>query len=214
MKAALTNLLHGLMVACCSVALHCDAATGDVDLSFDPVGHGQHCFFDCRAVRWENCCWRDFTTVKGLVRNRIARLNADGSVDATFNPARVAGGIGDPTVQSVAVLSDGKVLLGGGLTEVAGLKRVGVARLNADGSLDTAFNPNLGIGGTVFSLAGQPAGKVLIGGIFETVDGIAQGRLRGSTSMAADTSFDPGTGSLKPFCRWRCKPWQGRGGNS
>ncbi|MGD9579454.1 MAG: delta-60 repeat domain-containing protein, partial [Syntrophorhabdus sp.] len=44
-------------------------------------------------------------------------------------------------VYSIAVQPDGKVLVGGGFTTIGGGTRNYIARLNADGSLDTGFNP-------------------------------------------------------------------------
>ena len=77
-----------------------------------------------------------FTTIGGVTRNRIARLNADGSLDTEFNPN--ANGY----VYSIVPQADGKILIGGIFTTVGGVTRNRIARLNADGSLDTAFNPN------------------------------------------------------------------------
>ena len=47
--------------------------------------------------------------------------------------------------RSVAVQPDGKVLIGGDFTTVNGTNRNGIARLNADGSLDSSFNPGTGV---------------------------------------------------------------------
>ena len=101
------------------------------------------------------------------VMNNIARLNSDGSLDATFNP----GAGPNDAVRSMVLQADGKVLIGGDFTYVAqtGYIRNHVARLNADGSLDTSFTPNIGAGGPVIAVARQPDGKVLIGGIFSMV---------------------------------------------
>jgi uncharacterized delta-60 repeat protein len=82
----------------------------------------------------------EFTTVNGVSRNFVARLNADGSLDTTF----LSGLAGpDDSVQSLAVQSDGHVLIGGFFTTVGGVSRNNVARLNADGSLDTTFQNGL-----------------------------------------------------------------------
>ena len=93
----------------------------------------------------------------------IARLNADGSVDASFNPDA------NGAVNSLAVQPDGKVLVGGFFTTIGGQTRNNIARLNADGSADASFNPVAD--NTVISLAVQPDGKVLVGGNFTTVGG-------------------------------------------
>ncbi len=101
------------------------------------------------------------------VMNNIARLNSDGSLDATFTP----GAGPNDAVRSMVLQADGKVLIGGDFTYVAqpGYIRNHVARLNADGSLDTSFTPNTGAGGPVIVVARQPDGKVLIGGMFSMV---------------------------------------------
>ena len=67
---------------------------------------------------------------------------------------------------ALAVQADGKVLIGGNFTQINGTGRNFIARLNADGSLDTGFNPGTGANGDVTAVAVQPDGKVLIGGAF------------------------------------------------
>jgi hypothetical protein len=88
-------------------------------------------------------------------------------------------------VYSLAVQTDGKVLIGGSFFLVAGTPRGRVARLNADGSLDTGFDTSTGASGGVYSVVAQSDGKVLIGGGFQQVDGIDRkrvARLNGATS--------------------------------
>ena len=101
-----------------------------------------------------------FTTVNGTARNGIARLNADGSLDTSFDPGTGA----DNFVQALAQQADGKVLIGGSFNDINGTARNGIARLNADGSLDTGFDPGTGANNIVFALAQQADGKVMIGG--------------------------------------------------
>ena len=54
-----------------------------------------------------------------------------------------------------------------------GISRKGVAVLNPDGSLDTGFDPGLGSNGLVYSVVVQSDGKVLVGGTFTSVNGVA-----------------------------------------
>src|SRR5437868_11146193 len=81
------------------------------------------------------------------------------------------------TVRVVVVQSDGKILLGGDFTTLAPnggktVTRNHIARLNPDGTLDTAFNPSAtGINTTVNAIAVQTDGKVLVGGNFNAVGG-------------------------------------------
>jgi hypothetical protein len=69
-----------------------------------------------------------FTTVNGTNRNNIARLNANGSLDTSFNPGTGA----DGSVRAIALQSDGKVLIGGDFITVNGVVRPHIARLYGD----------------------------------------------------------------------------------
>ena len=59
-----------------------------------------------------------FTTVNGVARGNIARLNVDSTLDTSFGNG-LAGA--DLDVFAVAVQSDGKVVIGGGFTRVNGV---------------------------------------------------------------------------------------------
>jgi uncharacterized delta-60 repeat protein len=133
-----------------------------------------------------------FTEVGGVARNRIARLNANGTLDATFDPGTGTNG----TPWHLALQPDGKVLIGGAFTEVNGVARNRIARLNANGTLDATFDPGTGTNGTPWHLALQPDGKVLIGGAFTEVNGVARNRIaRLNANGTLDTTFNPGAGA-------------------
>jgi uncharacterized delta-60 repeat protein len=87
---------------------------------------------------------------------------------------------------------DGKILIGGAFTNYNGTPRNGIARLNADGSLDNGFNPASGADGSAFILAQQLDGKILFGGDF-TLPRKSIARLNADGSL--DTGFNPGTGA-------------------
>ncbi|MCB1211557.1 MAG: choice-of-anchor D domain-containing protein, partial [Verrucomicrobiales bacterium] len=123
-----------------------------------------------------------FTTVGGIARNRMARVNADGTLDASFNPNV------NNAINSIALQPDGKILLVGTFFSVGGTNRLGVARINADGTLDASFNPVPGAG-TMYSVAVQPDGKILLGGSFATINGIARNRI---ARLNADGTLDGG----------------------
>jgi uncharacterized delta-60 repeat protein len=103
----------------------------------------------------------NFTAVNGAARKGIARLNVDGSVDASFHPGLGA----DAPVVALALQHDGKVLLGGEFTTVNGLTRGRVCRLNPDGSVDVTFLPNVPPAWTR-ALAIERRDTVLLGGLF------------------------------------------------
>jgi uncharacterized delta-60 repeat protein len=104
-------------------------------------------------------------------------------------------------VYVVVVQPDGKILLGGGFTNLSPnggptVTRRYIARLNEDGSVDAAFNPNANA--PVYAIALQEDGKILAGGIFSSQDGEPTiggqtrnfiARLDGTTGLA--DSFNP-----------------------
>jgi uncharacterized delta-60 repeat protein len=96
----------------------------------------------------------DFDAYNGQSSGHYARLNANGSLDTSFSTARGSGA--DASVRAVAVQQDGKVLIGGDFTHVNGVTRNYMARLNADGSLDSTFDPGNTFNGPVYSLALPP----------------------------------------------------------
>ena len=133
-----------------------------------------------------------FTYFDGTSRNRIARLNFNGSLDTGFDPGSGANGV----VTSLILQPDGRILIGGSFTSFDGTTRNHIARLNGDGSVDTGFNPGSGTNSPVTALAIQPDGKILIGGLFTSVNGVARNHIaRLNANGSLDTTFDPGTGT-------------------
>ena len=137
----------------------------------------------------------DFTMVNGIARNRVARMNTDGSLDTTFDPGTGSAA----TVRALALQPDGKILVGGDFTTFAGTAREYIARLNPNGTLDTGFvGPDFGgtSGWRVHALALQPDGKILAGGVFYFSGASNKASLvRMSTSGAVDSTFNVGAGA-------------------
>jgi hypothetical protein len=100
-------------------------------------------------------------------------LNADGTLDTSF---------GTTTsdfvflIRGLAHQADGKVVLVGDFPDVFGTPRQGIARLNEDGSLDTDFGNGLSGAAPLLVRAVliQPDGKVLVGGHFTSINGVAR----------------------------------------
>ncbi len=138
----------------------------------------------------------DFTAVNGTTRNRVARMNTDGTLDTTFDPGAGSAAI----VRAVVVQPDGKVIVGGDFTTFAGFAREYIARLNPDGSLDSGFvGPDFQGASTwrIHALALQPDGKILAGGAFymSAFLPLKSGLVRMSASGAFDSSFNVGDGA-------------------
>lgn len=113
----------------------------------------------------------NFTSVGASPRSRIARLNADGTLDSGFGDV----GVDTLEVRAIALQPDGKIIIGGDFTAVGSTAMSGVARLNADGTLDTSFaNPRITLTSSlpvVNALALRADGKIVIGGQFSHVGG-------------------------------------------
>jgi len=130
-----------------------------------------------------------FTEISGSSRSRLARLNPNGSVNSSYAP------ILNGYVKTMAVQRDGRVLIGGGFGSVDGVARRRMARLHSDGSLDTSFeayfdNPD---GVTwVSAIHLYDDGRMLVGGVFDSVNGQPrEGLVRLLQNGAVDPSFDP-----------------------
>ncbi|MET0754156.1 MAG: FG-GAP-like repeat-containing protein [Pyrinomonadaceae bacterium] len=130
-----------------------------------------------------------FTSIGGQTRTFFARLNSDGSADTAFQDAQIVGTGVRPSI----LLPDGKVLIAGSFDTVGGVARKQLARLNADGTLDTTFR-NMQVGVDSLSapnmIKRQPDGKILVAGNFTTVDGQARNRLGRITTNDVRAPFD------------------------
>jgi uncharacterized delta-60 repeat protein len=166
---------------------------GGLDATFNP-GSGANGMVRIVAVQADGkvLMGGTFTDYNGTARNRIARLNSNGSLDTSFNPGTGASGI----VESLALQADGKVLIGGSFSTYNGTARNGIARLESNGSLDTSFNPGSGTNSSPYSIALQADGKVLIAGNFTTYNGTPASHLaRLNANGSLDTAFNIGSGT-------------------
>ncbi|MEZ5429247.1 MAG: hypothetical protein R2747_23570 [Pyrinomonadaceae bacterium] len=130
-----------------------------------------------------------FASIDGNPANFIARLKADGSLDTTFN---IGSGF-NSTVLDIIVQPDGKILVGGAFTSFNGTPRNRIARLNPDGSLDAGFDPGTGADSTVYKLALEASGKVVLGGNFSALNGVGRNRIaRLDPNGSLDAGFASG----------------------
>jgi uncharacterized delta-60 repeat protein len=150
---------------------------GTIDTSFRPIING---FVWTVALQsnGQMLIAGTFTQVNGSPRNRMALLNSNGSLDPNFVPGH------NQVWSEPALQSDGKVVFG--VFE-------GVRRLNQNGSRDTNFVVEVNDFGYVAAVTVQKDGKILIGGDFYRVNGVAResvARLNsdGTVDMTFDTS--------------------------
>jgi len=129
----------------------------------------------------------NFSTYKGVSANRIIRLNSDGTKDLTFDNS-----IGfDSFVNTIAIQSDGKLIVGGGFTTYKGVSEIRIIRLNSDGSKDLTFDNSIGFNSSVLPIVIQSDGKIIVGGFFTTYKGVSANYIiRLNSDGTKDLTFD------------------------
>lgn len=167
-----------------------------LDITFNP-GTGPNATINACAVQADGkiVIGGQFSMFNGVQRNRLARLNADGGLDFSYDPM-----VGpDSIVFGVAPQPDGKVVIGGAFTFYNGLPRRFFTRTRADGSLDLSY-PIVDLDGSITSFLVQPDGKIVMTGIFSQVNGTNRSRIaRMNPDGTLDLSFNPGSGPNASF---------------
>ncbi|HEV2319606.1 MAG TPA: protein kinase [Verrucomicrobiae bacterium] len=161
-------------------------ANGEIDNSFD-VGSGPSAAVLGVKVQPDGkiLAAGEFKTFNGQDAGHLVRLNEDGSVDGGFNVGTGA----DQLVWSLRLQNDGKILIAGTFNRVNGISCPHIARLNADGSVDSNFHAPDGLGNDLQSMTVQPDGKILVGGT-ATVNGATRPVLvRLNANGTLDKSF-------------------------
>ncbi|MBN1430051.1 MAG: glycoside hydrolase family 9 protein [Anaerolineae bacterium] len=124
----------------------------------------------------------DFTTIDGQPRQNIARRNADGTLDETFNPGA------DGPVRALEVDQYGRILVGGEFTVLAGQPRNRIGRLDPTGASDPNFDPGPGADGPIYALDVNGVGTIFVGGDFDNLRGEGRsnyGRLNDNGTLDA-----------------------------
>ena len=132
----------------------------------------------------------NFSEVNSTLRESLARLNSNGSLDTSFVPPTFP----NTGIYSLAIQPDGKILIGGTFVVLGSQPQESIARLNTNGSIDDTFLIGVGTsqGDDVEDIVLQPNGKILIGGSINSVNGIARNNLaRLNADGTLDTSFNP-----------------------
>ena len=169
---------------------------GTKDTSFD-VGTGINTWSYASAIQADGkiLIGGDFTQFNGQSQNYLVRLNSDGSKDTSFD---IGTGFSSH-IHSIYVQPDEKILVGGTFTQFNGSTQNRLIRLNPDGSKDNSFDIGSGFVdpffNTIYDIAVQSDGKILVGGYFTQFNGSTQNRLiRLNPDGSKDNSFDIGSG--------------------
>ncbi len=129
-----------------------------------------------------------FTNLGGIAQNHIARLLSSGAVDTSFNSPFDA----TNTITLLAVQPDGKALISGGFSNLAGVSVTNLLRLNTDGSIDATFQSGLKPNEQVFKAWLQPDGKLLtLTRLAASFPSWLSRLVRLDTNGAVDSAFSP-----------------------
>ncbi|MEO8426494.1 MAG: Calx-beta domain-containing protein [Verrucomicrobiota bacterium] len=134
--------------------------------------------------------------VLGINNQTITRLNADGSLDSTFN-ARLSFA-SDQSLVLFLLQKDGKIVIAGPFTNASGVASGGLARLNDDGSLDTNFAPALNALSDFYALALQADGKILVSGADNKGSWLQRFNPDGSSDASFHAGFNLGNTIANP----------------
>lgn len=103
-----------------------------------------------------------FTRLNSQVRRSVARLNAHGTLDESFDPGLST----DVGVETVAAAPDGMIWVGGFFHTFSQARRPGIARLHPDGTLDANFEPALSSGSSFTQVQSLSDGRVFAMGYY------------------------------------------------
>lgn len=111
----------------------------------------------------------EFNEVGTVPRSNIARFNPDGTLDRTIFEGPMSGVNG--TIRALAIDSTGAIIAGG-MFSMAGNKECrNIARFDNTGKVDPTIAAHGGVNGTIYAIAVQPDGSIVIGGEFSEVGG-------------------------------------------
>ncbi|MFD2787394.1 hypothetical protein [Hymenobacter rubripertinctus] len=166
---------------------------GSRDNSFTPAASGTSSFVVFRTFGLQPdgkiVVAGRFTPASGTAINTVARLENSGALDESFARGDFLNRFSQSSTpfNRLLVQPDSKILVVGDISSYNGTSRAGLARLNANGSLDAGFVPPA-ISGVVFTVALQPNSRLLVGGAF-TGGGLPANLARLLPDGQADASF-------------------------
>jgi len=204
------------LIVCGDMTIHIDGSNalgigrsmpnGDLDSAFVPWTGTGNVIYDLEILpNNKMIIGGNFDAFDGHLINKLARLNEDGTLDLTFTISSGPNGL----VKSIAIQTDGKIIIGGDFTSYNGIIKNKITRLNSDGSIDLTFNMGSGIGfGNVKVIEIQPNGKILVGGSFYQYNGApCNGLIRLNQNGTLDPTYNTGvSGSMSSVSTMALQP--------
>jgi uncharacterized delta-60 repeat protein len=138
----------------------------------------------------------DSRSIFGVARLLGPNSATPGLQDLTFNPPPGTGINYEGSVFAIVLDTRGRIIIGGNFTSYNGTNAVNIARLTANGALDTTFKTGIGFNSTVYALALDAGGNIVVGGDFTSFNTTNCNHIaRLLTNGALDTTFLPDTGN-------------------
>jgi hypothetical protein len=168
---------------------------GDVDTSFNTGTGFNNNSFGFQSITKQAdgklVVTGNFTSFNGTARNRIARLNTDGSLDTSL----VVGTGFNNITSGVEVDSQGRIVVCGSYSSYSGVSANRIIRLLSGGTVDTSFVYGTAFNNVTNSVVINSDDSMYVGGYFSTYSGITSNRIIKLTAGGTvDTSFNVGTG--------------------
>jgi uncharacterized delta-60 repeat protein len=182
-----------------------------IDDGFEDLYFGEAHNYDVKSVvhtietqEWDNkiVAGGNISAVNAITVSNVVRFHPDGSLDVPFNDNIISSGGFSDEVLDIAIQADKKIIVVGLFTTFNGNTRLGICRLNTDGTEDTTFYSNLTstVNFTSFDKIScieiLPDGKIMLGGNFEDAALSVHHALRLNEDGSEDSVFTGNFGTI------------------
>jgi uncharacterized delta-60 repeat protein len=144
-------------------------ANGTVDNTFNPIGGANAFIYDVEIQPdGKIVVGGDFTGLNfNTTHKYIGRLNPNGTLDTSFTPPAL-----NAKIRTIKIQPNGKIVVGG-VTDDPNVPQAGkLFRLNPNGTFDASFNNSMPIDKLVSSIDFQSDNKIIVGGLFNSINGV------------------------------------------
>lgn len=170
------------------------AQDGEVDATFNAIinpASGNHISTISKTYDNKLIIAGSFSQVNSVIKNNIARITMNGSLDTQFIGLNSI----DGSIWTTEIQSDNKILIGGSFKNINNNSKLFIARLNENGTLDTSFNPIIdtnSIFNKITDVKIQSDGKIIIAGWFSSINGSIRSKIaRLNSDGTLDNTFTP-----------------------
>jgi uncharacterized delta-60 repeat protein len=156
------------------------------------VAAGNFCTSVAEQVDGKYIVTGSYSLFNGVTKNRIVRLNTNGTIDGTFGGTGFTGAL----TLDADIQADGKIVVCGNFGDYDGTSSPNIARINTDGTIDSTFLVGAGFdsltGNSILTLTN---GKIIVVGQFTTYQSSSYNRIiRLNSDGSIDTTWNVNNG--------------------